>query len=108
MSGETVVDLVQAHRITAIVYTAAKLNLAEAIGREAKSPNELAPIVSAHADSLKRLLIALATIGVCKTEGECFRLTELGQQLDSRSNPSFKDYVLYEGEFLALFQKVPI
>jgi hypothetical protein len=101
MSDQTIVDLVQGHRVTAIIYAAAKLNLAEAMGREARSPIELAPIVSAEVASLKRLLIALATIGVCAPEGEHFRLTELGQQLDSGATPSFKDYVLYEGEFHA-------
>lgn len=38
MSGPASVhDLVQSHRITAVIYAAAKLNLAEAIGDEAKS-----------------------------------------------------------------------
>ncbi|MEH2539418.1 MULTISPECIES: hypothetical protein [unclassified Bradyrhizobium] len=35
-------DLVQSHRITAVIYAAAKLNLAVAIGGEAKSVTELA------------------------------------------------------------------
>ena len=33
-------DLVQSHRITAVIYAAAKLNLAETIGDEAKSVAE--------------------------------------------------------------------
>ena len=66
MSGpESVIDLVQSHRITAVIYVAAKLNLAEAIGNDAKSAAELAGLVSADESALHRLLVALTTIGVC-------------------------------------------
>jgi hypothetical protein len=53
-------DLVQSHRITAVIYAAAKLNLAEAIGGEAKSVAELARLVSADESALRRLLVALS------------------------------------------------
>ena len=93
--------MVQGHRITAIIYAAAQLNLAEALGHDAKSAVELAPLVSADPDSLNRLLIALAALGICESDGERFRLTDVGGQLDSKAGPSVKDWVLFEGEFLA-------
>jgi O-methyltransferase domain len=100
--SESVFDLVQSHRITAVIYIAAKLNLAEAFGDGAKSTAELAKLVSADEGALRRLLVALTTIGVCnRADGDDkFTLTDLGRQLGPNANPSFKDWVLFEGELL--------
>ena len=103
MSGPASVhDLVQSHRITAMIYTAARLDLAEAIGDEAKSVAELARLVSADGHALRRLLVGLTTIGLCRqADRDRFALTDLGRQLDQAADPSFKDWVLFEGEMLA-------
>ena len=103
MSGPASVhDLVQSHRITAVIYAAAKLNLAEAIGDEAKSVAELARLVSADENALRRLLVGLTTIGLCRqADRDRFAMTDLGRQLDAAAEPSFKDWVLFEGEMLA-------
>ena len=103
MSGPASVhDLVQSHRITAVIYAAAKLNLAEAIGHEAKSVAELARLVSADESALRRLLVGLTTLGLCRqADRDRFAMTELGRQLDETADPSFKDWVLFEGEMLA-------
>jgi O-methyltransferase domain len=98
---ETVFDLVQSHRITAVIYVAAMLNLAEALGTDAKSAAELAGLVSADESALRRLLVALTTIGVCnRSDRDKFAMTDLGRQLDQNTDPSFKDWVLFEGELL--------
>ncbi|WP_128925372.1 methyltransferase [Bradyrhizobium guangxiense] len=95
-------DLVQSHRITAVIYAAAKLNLAEAIGDEPKSAAELAELVSADEDALRRLLVGLTTLGLCRqVDADRFAMTDLGRQLDETADPSFKDWVLFEGEMLA-------
>ncbi|OAF11825.1 methyltransferase [Bradyrhizobium centrolobii] len=95
-------DLVQSHRITAVIYAAAKLNLAEAIGDEAKSVAELASLVSADESALRRLLVGLTTLGLCRQAArDRFAMTDLGRQLDETADPSFKDWVLFEGEMLA-------
>ena len=95
-------DLVQAHRITAVIYAAAKLNLAEAIGDEAKPAAELARLVSADESALRRLLVGMTTLGLCRQAGrDRFAMTDLGRQLDGAADPSFKDWVLFEGEMLA-------
>ncbi|MBR0820008.1 methyltransferase [Bradyrhizobium liaoningense] len=103
MSGPASVhDLVQSHRVTAVIYAAAKLNLAEAIGDEAKSVAELARLVSADESALRRLLVGLTTIGLCRqADRDRFAMTDLGRQLDETADPSFKDWVLFEGEMLA-------
>jgi hypothetical protein len=98
----SVYDLVQSHRITAVIYAAVKLDLAEAIGGEAKSVAELARLVSADESALRRLLVALTTLGLCtQAAGDRFGITDLGRQLDERADPSFKDWVLFESEMLA-------
>nr|QDP21719.1 methyltransferase [Bradyrhizobium cosmicum] len=102
MSGPaSVLDLVQSHRVTAVIYTAAKLNLAEAIGDEAKSVTELALLVSADESALRRLLVGLTTLGLCRQlDRDRFAMTDLGRQLGETADPSFKDWVLFEGEML--------
>ncbi|WP_454620563.1 methyltransferase [Bradyrhizobium cenepequi] len=102
--SETVFDLVQSHRITGVICVAAKLNLAEALGDGAKSAAELARLVSAEENALHRLLVALTTIGICsRADGDRFALTDLGRQLDRNADPSFKDWVLFEGELLTQY-----
>lgn len=94
-------DLVQSHRITAVIYVAAKLNLAEAIRADAKSAAELARLVDADENALRRLLVGLTALGLCRqADRERFAMTDLGRQLDEIANPSFKDWVLFEGEML--------
>ena len=89
--SESVYDLVQSHRITAVIYVAAKLNLAEAIGDDAKSTAELAKLMSADESALRRLLVALTTLGICnRADRDKFAMTDLGCQLDENANPSFK------------------
>ena len=95
-------DLVQSHRITAVIHAAARLNLAEAIGPSAKTAGELARLVDADESALRRLLVGLTTLGLCKqVERDRFALTAIGRQLDESADPSFKDWVLFEGEMLA-------
>ncbi|MFG3591031.1 methyltransferase [Bradyrhizobium sp. RDI18] len=95
-------DLVQSHRITAVIYSAAKLNLAETIGDDAKSVAEIARLVSADESALRRLLVGLTTLGLCgQTDRDRFAMTDMGRQLDETADPSFKDWVLFESEMLA-------
>jgi hypothetical protein len=95
-------ELVQSHRITAVIYSAAKLGLAEALRDDAKTADELAFAVDADADALQRLLVALATLGVCtvRDDGK-FALTQIGRQLDEQDRASIKDWVIFEGDLLA-------
>jgi O-methyltransferase len=97
----SIYDLVQSHRITAVIYAAAKIDLAEAIGTDTKSAAELARLVDADESALRRLLVGLTTLGLCKqADRDRFAMTDLGRQLDENAEPSFKNWVLFEGEML--------
>jgi ubiquinone/menaquinone biosynthesis C-methylase UbiE len=64
------------------IYVAAKLELADQLTGGAKSVNELATATKTHADSLYRLLRALASVGVFKeVDGRRFELTPAAEML---------------------------
>jgi hypothetical protein len=95
-------EMVQSHRITAVIYSAARLGLAEALRSGPKAAVELAPAVAAEPDALHRLLVALTTLGLCTADQDGrFALTEIGEQLDEQACNSIRDWVIFEGELLA-------
>ncbi|WP_249130420.1 hypothetical protein [Bradyrhizobium sp. AUGA SZCCT0283] len=80
---------------------AAKLDLAEAFGTDAKSAAEPASVVSADESALRGLLVAPTTPGLCnRADRDKFAMADLGRQLDRNADPSFKYWVLFEGELL--------
>lgn len=92
-------DLIASHRITACITTAAGLGIADVLIDGPKTNAEIAERVGAHAPSLKRLLVGLVTIGICRNAGgERFALTEIGVPLATGSNPSVRGYAIFEGE----------
>jgi O-methyltransferase len=94
-------DLVQSHRITAVIYVAAKLGLAELLHNGPMSLGELVDATGADRHALKRLLLALSTIGICAPiEDDRYGLTEVGDALDGRASCSFKDWTIFECEML--------
>src|SRR6476660_6366792 len=95
-------DLIQSHRVTAVIYAAAKLGIAELLSNGPKPLNELAKATGADQSALARLLTALSTIGICARVGEDrYSLTEIGAALDGTANPSFKGWAIFEGEMLS-------
>jgi hypothetical protein len=89
--------LTQSHRITAVIYVAAKLGIAELLRNGPKSPSELTEATGADRLALGRLLVALSTVGVCSRTGAGrYSLTEMGAALDGAAENSF-----LEGEMLA-------
>ena len=84
-------DLIQSHRVTAVIYVAAKLGIAELLRDGPRSLDELASETNAHHDALQRLLTALSTVGICAPAGQtAYTLTELGAALDGSAEQSFK------------------
>ncbi|WP_275945289.1 methyltransferase dimerization domain-containing protein, partial [Bradyrhizobium sp. RD5-C2] len=80
---EHLLDLVQSHRVTAVIYVAARLGLAELLRDGPRTVEELAGRTHADRDALARLLVALSTIGICSRVGEGrYLLNELGAGLD--------------------------
>jgi hypothetical protein len=76
-------DLIQSHRVTAVIYVAAKLGIAELLRDGPRAPDELAKATGTDKDALGRLLTALSTVGICAPAGQDrYSLTEIGAGLD--------------------------
>ena len=95
-------DLIQSHRVTAVIYVAARLGLAELLSYGPQTPGKLAKATGADERALRRLLTALSTIGICSRTGEdSYALTEVGACLDSAAEQSFKGWAIFEAEMLS-------
>jgi DNA-binding HxlR family transcriptional regulator len=95
-------DLIQSHRITSVIYVAAKLGIADLLSAGPKSVSELANATGANQAALARLLTALATIGLCtRSDDDTYHLTDTGAVLSGTANTSFKAWAIFEGEMLA-------
>ena len=95
-------DLIQSHRVTAVIYVAARLGLAELLSYGPQTPVKLAKATGADERALGRLLTALSTIGICSRTGEdSYALTEVGACLDSAADQSLKGWAIFEAEMLS-------
>jgi hypothetical protein len=93
--------LIQSHRVTAVIYVAAKLGIAELLRDGPRSLAELAQATHADKQALGRLLVALSTVGVCAPVAEeRYLLTGMGAALDGAAEPSFKASAIFEGQML--------
>jgi ubiquinone/menaquinone biosynthesis C-methylase UbiE len=95
-------DLIQSHRITAVIQVAARLGIAEHLRDGPRTLDELAKATAADKDALGRLLTALSTLGICSPAGEYrYSLTEIGAGLDGDAKHSVKHWAIFEGEMLS-------
>jgi tRNA A58 N-methylase Trm61 len=95
-------DLIQSHRVTAVIYVAARLALAELLRDGPQTLGQLAKATGADERALGRLLTALSTIGICSRSGEDrYALTDVGACLDSAAEQSFKGWAIFEGEMIS-------
>jgi DNA-binding HxlR family transcriptional regulator len=95
-------DLIQSHRITAVIHVAVKLGIAELLRDGPRPLDELAKATGADERALGRLLTALSTIGICEKSGkDAYALTEMGAGLDGAAAQSFKAWAIFEAEMLA-------
>ena len=80
------------------LYVATKLGIADILAGGAMTPAELASATGSHADSLYRILRALAAQGIfAEDEAGRFGLTELARPLCADSESSVRGYVLMLG-----------
>src|SRR5712672_1793441 len=94
--------LIQSHRVTAVIYVAAKLGIGEMLRDGPRSLDELAKATGADKQALGRLLTTLSTVGICSLAGENrYSLTEMGGGLDSSAEQSVKGWAIFEGELLS-------
>jgi SAM-dependent methyltransferase len=99
-AAATLFDLIASHRITAIIYVAVRLDIPDRIANGTKDAAALAVQTGADERSLRRLLRALVTIGICRQVGDGFELTEVGAPLAGDADRSIKAWALLEGEML--------
>jgi O-methyltransferase domain/Dimerisation domain len=94
-------DLLQSHRVTAVIYVAAELGIAELLRDGARSLDDLTEATGADRDALGRLLTALSTVGLCsRVDANSYSLTEIGAALDGSAEKSFKAWAIFEGDML--------
>jgi precorrin-6B methylase 2 len=85
-----------------VLTTAARLGVADALAEGERSVDQLATACQAHPGSLRRLLRALATIGVVsESQTDRFVLTDLGAGLRQSDPDSAWAEVIFWGDLLA-------
>ena len=95
-------DLIHSHRVTAVIYVAARLGIADLLADGPKSLDELVQATGADRAALARLLAALVTIGICaRAEPDRYVLGETGTALVGDASRSFKAWAILEGELLS-------
>lgn len=100
-TAHTLFDLITAHRITASIYAAARLGVADRLAEAPRTVAELATMVGAHQNSLGRLLAALVTLGICTQDNaKRFQLTAIGMHLSGGADKSLKAWAVFEGKML--------
>src|SRR4051812_42460482 len=81
---------------THVLGTLAELGVADALGDEAKTAEEIARQLDLNADALHRVLRAAAVEGLVKLDRRGrFKLTRLGQPLRRDSPHSLRDWAIY-------------
>ena len=97
----SLIDLLAGHRVTAIIFVAAKLDIPDLLTERPRTAAELAQMTDTHERSLYRLMRALVALGVCTEEDNGdFKLTEMGTHLSAKSEQSLKAWALIEGDML--------
>ncbi|HEY9659746.1 MAG TPA: methyltransferase dimerization domain-containing protein, partial [Allocoleopsis sp.] len=88
-----------AYRVSQAIHVAAKLGIADLLADGAKDSATLAEATHTHAQSLYRLLRALASLGIfAETETGEFELTPRAATLQSEVPGSLRDYAIVIGE----------
>jgi O-methyltransferase/methyltransferase family protein len=100
-TANVLLNLIDGHRVTAAIYVAAKLGIADLLADSPRSISELARLTDTHERSLFRLMRALVKLAICTdASGGRFQLTEVGMHLAANSECSLKAFVLLEGGML--------
>ena len=96
------VEMAMSYSRSRMLCAAARLGVADALGDEVRSVDDLAAICEADADALYRLLRALAGIGITEeATPKHFRLTELGKPLRKDVAQSVWPAVVFWADLIA-------
>ena len=98
--ADRLLELVAGHRVTAVMYTAVEIGIIEVLHDRTSTASEVAESCSADAQSVARLLLALAAIGIVTRNDGAYRLTPLALPLVRSAPGSLRDWVVFEGEML--------
>jgi hypothetical protein len=91
--------MINGYWVTQMLYTAARLGVADALAEGPQTASALAARLGAHQRSLYRLLRALSSRGVfAETDGGCFALTPMAELLRSDVPGSLRGLALYSGD----------
>jgi len=91
-------DIVNGSWMSQATYVAAYLGIPDLLADGARSGEGLARATNAHAPSLRRLMRALVTIGICRDQGDgIYQLTTMGSLLRSDTADSLRAWTLYWG-----------
>lgn len=96
-----VMEMITACWTTKVLGVAAELRLPDLMAEGAQSSSALAARTGSHPVALRRLLRALAVLGLCRqTQEDRFELTEAGEILRSGAPGSLRGMALHWGERL--------
>jgi SAM-dependent methyltransferase len=97
-STNILLDLIEGHRVTAVIHTAAQLGIADLLAEGPKSVADLAHLTDSHEPSLLRLMQTMTKLGLLTEESDGkFGLTDAGSYLAAGAEYSLKAYLLFEG-----------
>src|SRR5262249_60007508 len=99
-SLDALLDMLAGHRVTAVIYVATRLDIPDLLADGPRSAAELAARTDTHEPSLRRLLRALVTLGLCTERQDDFELTAMGRHLVASARPSLRPWALFEGGML--------
>lgn len=101
-SNNALLEMAMAYSRSRVLCAAARLGVADALGDQVRSADQLAETCHADADALYRLLRALAGIGITEeTAPKHFRLTPLGTPLRKDAHQSAWPAVVFWADLLA-------
>jgi O-methyltransferase domain/Dimerisation domain len=93
--GAVIRAMIEGLRIAQILYVAAQLGLADYLKDGPRGCDELAHATDSHGPTLRRILRALASIGIlAQDDQQRFSLTPIGELLRSDTADSLRDLVL--------------
>lgn len=94
----TLAELVNGYRVTQALYAATALGIPDLLADASRTPEDLATAAHADADALRRLLRALAAVGVvAEVVGDRFSLTPLGEPLRTEAPDSIAGLLAFLG-----------
>jgi hypothetical protein len=94
------VQMLGAFQISQALYVVAKLGVATALADGPRTIEQLAAATGAKADALRRIIRALAPLGIFRTDGGRIEVTPLGLTLAEGHPGSVRDVALYRMELL--------